>query len=109
MIPAHVRAALDEFKAGAQRAFGERFLRVVLFGSYARGLVHADSDVDLLVLITARQPGDGHRAVDAAVQVMLQRPELVLSPLVMTPEELDTLRARERRLARDIDREGVPV
>ena len=40
---------------------------------------------------------------------MLRRPELVLSPLVMTLEELDNLRSRERLLARDIDREGISV
>lgn len=109
MVPQNVRAALEEYKDGLRRAFGERFLRAVLFGSYARGLVRGDSDVDVLVLVAERHPKDGHRAVDAAVEVMLRRPEVVLSPLVLTPGELDDLRRRERRLARDIDREGIPL
>jgi hypothetical protein len=109
LLPADVSAAVAEFKGAAARAFGERLLRVVLFGSYARGLVHADSDVDLVVMVSPRAPGDGHRAVDAAVEVMLRRPDVVLSPLVMTPEELEALRERERLLARDIDREGIVV
>jgi hypothetical protein len=59
--------------------------------------------------VASRQPKDGHRAVDAAVEVMLRRPEIVLSPLLMTPEELDGLRQRERLLAHDIDLEGITL
>ncbi len=108
-IPEPVRLALAEYKDALQRAFGDRFQRAVLFGSYARGLVHEDSDVDVRGMVSPREAGDGRRAVGAAVEVMLRRPEVVLSPLVMTPEELDALRRRERRLARDIDAEGVAL
>jgi uncharacterized protein len=108
-LPPHVHDALLDFKAAAVESFGTRLRGVVLFGSYARGLVHEDSDVDVLVLVSPREPGDGHRAADAAVAVMLRRPEVVLGPLVMTPDELDALRTRERRLAADIDREGVAL
>ncbi len=109
MIPDSVRAALAEYKEALQRVFGERLLRAVLFGSFARGVTHEDSDVDVLVVLSSRRAKDGHRAVDAAVEVMLRRPEIVLSPMVMTPEELDALRASERRLARDIDADGIPL
>jgi len=108
-MPAEVRAALGELKEELRRVFGERLVRVVLFGSFARGVVHEDSDVDVLAMVSPRMPRDGHRAVDAAVRVMLRHPEAVLSPLVMTPKELDALRTRERRLARDIDREGIAL
>jgi predicted nucleotidyltransferase len=109
MVPEAIRIALAEYKAALERAFGTRLVRAVLFGSYARGRAHADSDIDVLVLVSPRQPKDGHRAVDAAVEIMLRRPEMVISPLVQTPEELDALRARERLLARDIDAEGIPL
>ncbi len=109
MIGEEHQLALREFGEGARRAFGGRLVRLVLFGSTARGITHEDSDVDVLVLVSPRERGDGHRAVDAAVEVMLRRPDVVLSPLVMTPEELDQLRRSERRLALDIDREGIPL
>lgn len=82
MIPDGVRAALADYKETLQRTFGERLHRAVLFGSFARGVTHDDSDVDVLVLLSARRPKDGHRAVEAAVEVMLRRPEIVLSPMV---------------------------
>ncbi|MHB1843607.1 MAG: nucleotidyltransferase family protein [Deltaproteobacteria bacterium] len=109
MIPEGIRVALDELKQVLRASFGDRLVRLVLFGSVARGITHEDSDVDVLVLVSPRLPRDGYRAVDAAVEVMLRRPEVVLSPLVMTPEELEKLRKGERRLARDLDREGIPL
>ncbi len=78
-----------------------------LFGSYATGRVHEDSDVDVLVLVNPRDASDRDLAADAAVEVMMAYPDIVLCPLVMTPAELEQLRQSERRLARDIDTEGV--
>jgi predicted nucleotidyltransferase len=99
-------AALRRFKQELDRRFSERLLKVVLFGSYATGRVHGDSDVDVLVLLARRLPGDGRVAVDAAVSVMLEYPDVVLSPIVSTVEEFAELRRRERRLALDIERDG---
>jgi uncharacterized protein len=108
-LPPSVQASLEELKTALRSQFGERLVRVVLFGSYAQGTAHAESDVDVLVVVSRREPRDRHRAVDAAVDVMLRLPDVVLSPLVMTGAELEELRARERRLARDIDREGIEL
>ncbi len=50
-MPPHVRAALAEAKARLEAMYGERLDRLVLYGSHARGDAHADSDVDLLVVL----------------------------------------------------------
>lgn len=34
-----------------QSLYGERLVRLVLYGSYARGDTHAESDVDVLVVL----------------------------------------------------------
>jgi predicted nucleotidyltransferase len=108
-LPSDIALAVAELKSRLAASFGARLERVVLFGSYARGRAHEDSDVDVLVLVSRREPDDGRRAVDAAVAVMLERPDVVLSTLVMTPDELALLRARERRLALEIDRDGIAL
>jgi predicted nucleotidyltransferase len=102
-------AALARFKLELEQRFAKRLLKVVLFGSYATGRRHDDSDVDLLILVSQRLPRDGHSAVDAAVSVMLEYPDVVLSPLVSTPQEFADLKRRERRLALDIEREGIAL
>jgi predicted nucleotidyltransferase len=106
-IPAEERAGLEELKQALSRELGERLQAVILFGSLARGRYSEESDIDVLVLVSPEEPGDGQRVVDAAVDVMLRRPALVMSPVVLTPSRLAELKARERRFALEIDRDGI--
>ena len=48
---ASVRAALDEARRRLDALYGDRLVRVVLYGSQARGDAHDDSDVDVLVVL----------------------------------------------------------
>ena len=49
--PPHVRAALAEAKARLEAIYGDRLVRIVLYGSRARGDARPNSDVDLLVVL----------------------------------------------------------
>src|SRR5262245_49750686 len=65
------------------RQLGERFQpeRIILFGSYAKGCPHADSDVDLLVIMPARNE------IDASVRLSLAfDPPFSLDLIVRTPK-----------------------
>jgi len=58
--------------------------QVILFGSYARGSVTEDSDVDLLVI----GPFEG-RSVDRSVQIRMKlRPRFPVDLLVRTAEKV---------------------
>lgn len=46
-----VRTALREAKTALERLYGERLVKVILFGSHARGEAHRESDVDVLVVL----------------------------------------------------------
>ena len=46
-----LRALSQEVKQALTELYGERLDRVILFGSYARGDFHAESDVDYLVVL----------------------------------------------------------
>ena len=73
---------IEEFGQRIGREFGAE--RVILFGSYARGAVTDDSDVDLLVII----PFEG-RSVDKSVEIRMKlRPQFPVDLLVRTPEKV---------------------
>ena len=46
-----VYACLEEYVKIAKKIYGEKLLKVILYGSYARGDFKEDSDVDILLLI----------------------------------------------------------
>src|SRR4051794_33798982 len=78
----HSLAAIRRFA----RALGERFRpdRIILFGSYAYGIPRPDSDVDLLVVMPARNELDQAYRIDLAIDP----PPLPVDIIVRTPKNL---------------------
>ena len=73
---------IKKFVQRIGREFGAE--RVILFGSYARGAVTGDSDVDLLVIV----PFQG-KSVDKSVEIRMKlRPRFPVDLLVRTPEKV---------------------
>ncbi len=107
LTPAERRALVD-FVAGVRARLGRRTERLVLFGSRARGEGHEESDLDVLVLVADRTRSDQLAVYDAAYDVW-DAGGIDVSPLVRSPEAWADLLARERRLALDVEREGVPL
>ena len=68
------------------RRIGQEFFahRVVLFGSYARGLPTADSDVDLLVIL----PFEGKSVYQSVAMRMRLRPAFPVDLIVRTPAKV---------------------
>jgi predicted nucleotidyltransferase len=67
------------------RQVAERFKpdKIILFGSYAYGTPHADSDVDILVVMPARNQIDQAVRIDAAID-----PPFPLDLIVRTPKNM---------------------
>lgn len=51
-LPSHVREAATGFSHRIRTEFHDRILQIILYGSYAGGDYHAESDVDILALTT---------------------------------------------------------
>ena len=49
--PAQQQALIADFKKAVTRLYGDRLAKVILYGSYARGDAHEESDVDFLVVL----------------------------------------------------------
>ncbi len=73
---------IEEFGRRIGQEFGAQ--KVLLFGSYARGTITKDSDVDVLVI----GPFQG-RSVDRSVEIRMKvRPGFPVDLLVRTPEKV---------------------
>jgi len=99
------RAILTE----ATRRIVERFdpVKVILFGSHARGTADERSDVDLLVLHPLRSEEERWRlALEMDRALAGFDPPLACDIVVLTPEEFERDRGRVGRLAYPADREG---
>jgi predicted nucleotidyltransferase len=106
-VPTDVWARLERVKEALVALLGPRLQEVRLFGSYARNQFDDESDVDVLILVEGLQPGERQRVVDAVLE--LTGWGVILAPLVLTVAQFDALRAREKLIAQDIDREGITV
>ena len=82
--------------------------KVILFGSYAKGNVTEDSDVDLLIVAPTKERFFERMA---SVRRIIRdlRDGLPVSPIVLTPRELETRTKLGDPFVREILETGVPL
>jgi predicted nucleotidyltransferase len=103
-----VALALERFEAALRGRFGARLAEIVLFGSFARGEAHEESDVDVLVVIDEMVEEERVAVIRLAYDVDASLDDWVgLAPLVYSTADAARMRSGGRRLFRDIDREGI--
>jgi predicted nucleotidyltransferase len=99
---------LIDLKKGLQEIAGDRIVRMVLYGSRARGDYSEGSDTDIAVIVRglSREMKDTmlNRVADVEIEYLRS-----LSTLILSEEDFLLLKKRERRIAMDIDKEGVPL
>src|SRR6266404_4317155 len=85
------------------RQIAERFQpeKIILFGSYAYGKPHVESDVDLLVIMPA------YNAVNQAIRIYLAfEPPFSLDLIVRTPRQIEIGLKDDDWFVRDIVEKG---
>jgi predicted nucleotidyltransferase len=107
-LPQHLQAALSDFARRVRSRLGPRLHGLKLFGSWARGEAHGQSDVDVWVLVDSFDPSTRALPFEAAQETLLEH-GVDLTATVMDEREWQHLRQRERRIARDIEREGISI
>lgn len=109
ILSPHEQAALIEFAERVRASFGDRVDQITLFGSRARGVgVHEDSDIDVCVAIRGLEWQE-KSAVFELAGATLEKHDVVLSLYLVSAEHLEDLRRRERAIAADIARDGIPL
>jgi predicted nucleotidyltransferase len=101
--------ALGAFLERLKNLEGENLLRVVLFGSVARGDAQEDSDVDVFVLVEKGTRDELDRIVDIATDTNMDEGEykIYLAPFIRNKEDYVESKRIKIPLYRAIDEEGI--
>lgn len=100
--------ALKELRESLKEFLGDHILRMMLFGSRARGDYGDDSDIDIAIIVRGLNRKLKHQILDKVAEIELEY-LMPLSVLVLSEDEFNRLKKRERRIALDIDREGISL
>jgi predicted nucleotidyltransferase len=107
MMQPEIKPILDELKRAFEAIYGDRLVKLVLFGSQARGDAEPGSDIDVLVVL--RGPvnccEEIKRTSEANADMCLEH-AVVIQRVFVSDEQFD---AGERSLFRNIRKEGVLV
>ena len=103
----NIKPILNELKQELQELYGDRLVKLILFGSHARGEVNPDSDIDLLAVL--KSPVSQFQEIlnmsELRVKMLLEQDELV-SIIPMSEEDFHT---RNVALLRNIRKEGIEL
>jgi len=100
------RAALDNFLARAMTAFGDRILSATLYGSKARGDDAPDSDVDVVLIVSADDPDLYRGLVRLAARISLEY-NILLDPRVIPAERWEHYAKLHYPLWENVQRDGI--
>ena len=99
---------VQELKRFLESFLGDLLINMVLFGSMARGDYHDESDVDVAIIVRGLTRKLKSQILDEVAKLELEH-HMPVSVLVLSDEEFNRLKKRERRIALDIEREGIPL
>ena len=104
VIAAH--PLLRRLRGELERLYGPRLLRVLLYGSRARGDAREDSDWDVAVILDGYDGGLGevYQLADLAFDLMLETDEF-LTLMPFKPEDV----AQRTLFMHNLRNEGVPI
>lgn len=101
-----VSETVREFERRLRARFGEDVLSVRMFGSFARGTAHEDSDVDVFVLLADAGYRERRDALDLASDLSLET-GLLISPTIFDRDTYLAHRRQERPLVMAIERDSA--
>jgi predicted nucleotidyltransferase len=98
---------LAELRRRFEALYGPRLVRLMLYGSQARGDAEPGSDIDVLVVLEGRvQPGEEIRRVGGITAGISLENNVVISCAFVSAERFEL---EKSPLLMNVRREGVPV
>ena len=108
MKPILEQPILQEFKRRVEQRFPGEVVRVVLFGSKARGDASVESDMDVLVVVRSEDWKLGDEIRDIGYELEIAH-GVVLSIQVMGQRQYQELKARGSTFVDNVGQEGLAI
>lgn len=105
-LSAGEKEALFTFIRKLKEQFGKEVVRIILFGSRAKGEGFEESDLDVAVLLKEENFRIRKEIYNLASDIFLEH-DIDISPFVMSEEKFDWLKDIERGIALEIEKEGI--
>lgn len=99
---------LKELRHRVDTQLGDRLVKIVVFGSRARGDFDAESDTDIAIIVRELSRELKYQILDTVAEIEMKF-IVPLSVIIFSENEFERLKKRERRIALDIEKEGVPL
>ena len=100
--------ALRELIYVLRDLLGDRLIKFALYGSRARGDYDPESDIDIAIIVSGLTRELKNQILDKVVEIEFKYLS-PLSTLILSEEDFNLLKKRERRIALDIEKEGIPL
>ena len=97
---------LSDFKQAMSHLYGDRLANVILYGSYARGDFHAESDIDLAVVLQTERV-ERWREIERVAPIAVELSEkydCLIAPVVL---EASRLTSSGNLFIKTVQREGI--
>jgi hypothetical protein len=103
------REALRNFVERLHQSLGENLIRVILFGSKARGSARRSSDIDLLVILRERDVAAEKKIIEQVVEAELRYNIYRLSPMIYSLGDYEERKKMGVPFVSEIEKEGVKL
>jgi predicted nucleotidyltransferase len=101
-----VKAILGELRQGLEGFYGDRLVRMVLYGSEARGDAQPGSDIDVLIVLRGDVcPCEEIARTSEVVAELSLRHDVVIVPAFVSEDQYER---EQSPLLLNVRREGVP-
>ncbi|MBI5874642.1 MAG: nucleotidyltransferase domain-containing protein [Deltaproteobacteria bacterium] len=107
-LTAKEKKILTELKDNLRKTLAGNLAAFKLYGSKARGDYDYKSDIDVAIIVNGLTREMKNQIYDMVADIELKY-LTPLSTLVVSKENFELLKKRERRIALDIDREGISL
>ena len=99
---------LVQLKKAFKIFLNNRLIIFCLYGSKAKGDYDSKSDTDIAIVVKGLSRKEKKQGINLIADIELEY-TTSLSTIVFSEEEFEFLKKRERRIALDIEKEGMPL